>query len=318
MCNREILKVFRGEEVLKTGCSFDAIITSHGIQKRYAAIMKSYRRKSISEIKRDFWLLTDEEEKEIDAFYKRGINEGFYGKNPDYYGHNPDKSRKNTTYNNILYNSTDVPHAQRAREDFFKEFPQVKPEQAEEATFEGIDFEKLSEKFRASKKMLQTRRSFSWIASHYSEILAGKYDDFPEAEQSAKPAPSLPPSVEAANARAARERWYSERRNQAEAKADQALEKARSIPAFAEAEKQLRRLELEEAKAEVYSPEKMGDVKIEKDAWTFERGRALMSAGLTEADLLPVWHCPKCSDTGFLPSGAACDCFDKAQKSEKK
>ncbi|MFR1982839.1 MAG: hypothetical protein ACLS4Z_03200 [Christensenellaceae bacterium] len=37
-----------------------------------------------------------------------------------------------------------------------------------------------------------------------------------------------------------------------------------------------------------------------------------MLAGLTEADLLPVWSCARCSDTGYLSSGAACDCFTKA------
>lgn len=189
----------------------------------------------------------------------------------------------------------------------------MQPKASEAADFEGIDFDKLKEKFRQSKKLLQTRRAWSWVAAHYEKILAGEYDDFPEAEKPERPAASLPPSVEAANARSERERWYSARHNAAEAKAEKAKERARSFPAYLEAEKALKRLEIEHAKAELYEPEKVRDIELEQEAREFERAQALLLAGLTEADLLPVWSCPKCSDTGFLPSGAACDCYEKAR-----
>lgn len=309
MRNRGLLTVFKGEDVKKTGCGFDAVITSHGIQKRYATIMKSYRRKSIEEIKRGFWLLTEEEEREINAFYKSGNNVGYYGKNPDYYGNNTDKTRNNPTYNPIIYNSTDVP---RAREEFFKEFPQVKPKGSEGADFGGIDFDKLKEKFRQSKKLLQTRRAWSWVVAHYEKILAGEYDDYPEAEKPERPAAGLPEAVQAANARSERERWYSARHNAAEAKAEKVRAKMRDFPAYLEAEKALKRLEIERAKAELYEPEKVGEIEREQEAREEERKRALLLAGVTEADLLPVWSCARCSDTGFLPSGAVCDCYEKA------
>ena len=74
----------------------------------------------------------------------------------------------------------------------------------------------------------------------------------------------------------------------------------------------MKRLELEHAKAELYEPEKVKEIELEQDAREFERAQALLLAGLTEADLLPVWSCARCSDTGYLPSGAACDCFTKA------
>ncbi len=309
MRNRGLLTVFKGEDVKKTGCGFDAVITSHGIQKRYATIMKSYRRKSIEEIKRGFWLLTEEEEREINAFYKSGNNGGYYGKNPDYYGNNTDKTRNNPTYNPIIYNSTDVP---RAREEFFKEFPQVKPKGSEGVDFGRIDFDKLKEKFRQSKKLLQTRRAWSWVVAHYEKILAGEYDDYPEAEKPERPAAGLSESVQAANARSERERWYSARHNAAEAKAERVRAKMRDFPAYLEAEKALKRLEIERAKAELYEPEKVGEIEREQEAREEERKRALLLAGVTEADLLPVWNCARCSDTGFLPSGAVCDCYEKA------
>ena len=303
--NRAMIRIYKDSEL--TGHEWDAVITSHGIQKRYAAAMKS-RKKGIEEIKRGFWLLTEEEEAEINAFYKSAKNGSFSEKNPGKSEKNPNKSEKNEIKERKEI-VTDVP---RARAEFFEAFPQVKPRREDEPTFEGIDFDKLKEKFRASKKLLQTRRAWSWVSSHYAEIVAGKYDDYPEAEKPAKPAEELPEAVKAANARAEREQWYARRRAAAEGKADAAREKARRSPAFREAEKALKRLEIEHAKAELYEPEKVKDIELEQDAREFERAQALLLAGLTENDLLPVWHCAKCSDTGFLPSGVACDCYEKA------
>lgn len=57
--NRAMIRIYKDSEL--TGHEWDAVITSHGIQKRYAAAMKS-RKKGIEEIKRGFWLLTQEEE----------------------------------------------------------------------------------------------------------------------------------------------------------------------------------------------------------------------------------------------------------------
>ena len=303
--NRAMIRVYRESEL--TGYEWDAVITSHGIQKRYAEALKS-RKKGIEEIKRGFWLLTEKEEAEIKAFYKSAKNGSFSENNPDKSENNPNKSEKNAIKESKVI-CTDVP---RARGEFFKEFPQVQPKASETADFEGIDFDKLKEKFRQSKKLLQTRRAWSWVTAHYEKILAGEYDDFPEAEKPERPAASVPPSVEAANARSERERWYSARHNAAEAKAEKAKEKARSFPAYLEAEKALKRLEIEHAKAELYEPEKVKDIELEQEAREFERAQALLLAGLTEAELLPVWHCARCSDTGFLLSGAVCDCYEKA------
>lgn len=305
LCNRAMVRIFKKSEL--TSCSADAVITSHGIQKRYAEALKS-RKKGIEEIKRGYWLLTEEEEREIKAFYKSAKNESYSENNPDKSEKNPNKSENNAIKESKVF-STDVP---RARAQFFEIYPQVKPKASEAADFKGIDFEKLSEKFGQSKKLLQTRRAWSWVATHYAEIIAGKYDDYPEATPGQKPASALLEAVQAANARAEREQWYSARRSKAEVRAEKAKEKARSFPAYREAEKALKRLELEHAKAELYEPEKVKKIELEQDAREFERAQALLLAGLTEADLLPVWSCARCSDTGYLPSGAACDCFTKA------
>lgn len=90
---RAMVRIFEKDEL--TVCDLDAVITSHGIQKRYAEAIKS-RKKSISDINRGYWLLTEEEEAEINAFYKSTKNEGFSENNPSFSEKNPDKSEKNS------------------------------------------------------------------------------------------------------------------------------------------------------------------------------------------------------------------------------
>ncbi len=305
--SRAMVRLYRKDEL--TGYDLDAVITSHGIQKRYATAMKSRRKKGVDEIKRGFWLLSEDEEKEINAFYKCGNNGGFSVNNPDKSVHTPDLPEENPTKeskNKIM--STDVP---RAKADFFERFPNL--QNAPGVDDSRIDYVRLLDCFNRSKKFLQTRRVFSWIVEHYDEIIAGKYDDLPEAQPSEKPAPTLPPAVQAANARADRERFYSRRKNKAQAQADRNFEKAMHAPAFMQAEQELKSLDIEEAKAEIYHPEKLPDIQAKQKHFRKQRAKALADLGLTERDLSPKWYCPKCSDTGFLPNGAACDCYNVAQ-----
>lgn len=301
--NRAMVRIFEKDEL--TGYGVDAVITSHGIQKRYATAQKSRRKKSIDEIKRGFWLLSEDEEKEINAFYKSGINGGFSEINPDNSENNPNKSEINPTKESKKEICTDVP---RAKEEFFKRYPLL-TESAQAVDDSGMDYERLAACFDRSKKHLQTRRAFSWVAAHYAEILAGKYEDFPEAEQPAKPAPTLPPAVQAANAKTDREKFYADRKNAVLRAADKVFEKAMKSEAFAEACKELRRLELEKAKAELYEPQKLEELQRKQAHYNELRARGLAEISLTENDLLPQWHCARCSDTGFLPNGKTCNCY---------
>ncbi len=302
--SRAMVRIYRKDEL--TGYDLDAVITSHGIQKRYAAAMKSRRKKGVDEIKRGFWLLTEDEEKEINAFYKCGNNGGFSVNNPDKSVHTPDLSESNPikeSKKKII--CTDVP---RAKADFFDRFPSL--QNAPDVDDSRIDYVRLLACFNRSKKFLQTRRVFSWVVEHYDEIIVGKYDDLPEAQPSEKPAPTLPPAVQAANARADRERFYSRRKNKAQEQADRNFEKAMRAPAFMQAEKELKRLDFEGAKAELYNPDKLPDIQAKQKQLKQQRAKVLATLGLTEQDLLPKWFCSKCSDTGFLPNGTACDCYN--------
>ena len=90
---RAMVRIFEKDEL--TVCDLDAVITSHGIQKRYAEAIKS-RKKSISDINRGYWLLSENEEAEINAFYKSTKNSSFSENNPSFSEKNPDKSEKNS------------------------------------------------------------------------------------------------------------------------------------------------------------------------------------------------------------------------------
>lgn len=308
--NRAMIRIYRKDEL--TGYDLDAVITSHGIQKRYAAAMKSRRKKCVDEIKRGFWLLTEDEEEQINAFYKCGNNGGFSENNHDLSENNHNLSENNPIKESKKEICTNVP---RAKADFFDRFQNV--QYNSDVNDCRIDYARLSDCFNRSKKFLQTRRKFSWIVEHYDEIIAGKYDDLPGADISVKPAPALPPAVQAANERAERENFYARRKNKAQAQAELYTEKAMRNPEFLQAEKQLKQLNIEEAKAALYNPENIPGLQEKRKHYEEQRKKALSDLGLTDSDLSPKWYCLKCSDTGYLPNGKACDCYKVAQSGRR-
>ena len=344
-----MIHVFNQKEEL-TGLDVDAVITSHGIQKRYAAAIKS-RKKGVDEIRRGFWLLSDDEEQEIKAFYKRAENEGFSEKNPDKSEKNPDKSEKNhakeskvkeskdivttnnkDTSNNSTYIGTDelnifqavAKARQEARRDFFAKYTNLKDDPSVDDSH--IDYRKLAERFARSKKHLQDAHSLAWVVRNYTSILEDKYVDYAEkpsgnsAASSASSAPStpkekpLPADVLAANARSERERFYARRREKAQNTAEQFTARIKQTePRFKEITTDLSKMEFALAKAEVFEPSKLPALKKEKGALLAERGELLARLGIKEEQLLPEFYhvCKRCQDTGFLPSGAACKCYKK-------
>ncbi len=117
------------------------------------------------------------------------------------------------------------------------------------------------------------------------------------------------PAVEAINAKAERERHYALLRERAQSVADRYAVKANSNPRFKEISAELSRMEIALAKAEMFEPETLPALLNKKEALLAERKEILKKLGITERQLAPQYKCKKCSDTGFLPSGAACDCY---------
>ena len=121
------------------------------------------------------------------------------------------------------------------------------------------------------------------------------------------------PSVDAANAKAERERYYALLREKAQSVADKFLAKANENARFKEIAKELSKMEIALAKAEVFEPAKLPTLKAEKKALLTERKQILANLGIEEKQLVPQFSCSRCLDTGFLPDGTACNCY----KSEK-
>lgn len=113
----------------------------------------------------------------------------------------------------------------------------------------------------------------------------------------------------AADLRSDREHYYAVLRQKAQEKAESNRRLAESDREFAEADTAIKRGEIELARAEVFSPDRAESLRRELQEWQQKRKRALTRLSLTEASLQPEYRCKKCSDTGFLPDGRACDCY---------
>lgn len=117
------------------------------------------------------------------------------------------------------------------------------------------------------------------------------------------------PMIEAVNAKADRERYYATLREKAQSIADKFIAKANKNGRYKELTTELSKMEIALAKAEVFEPKKLPALSEQKAALLRERRSLLEAMGIEEEQLLPKFTCSKCSDTGFLPSGVACNCY---------
>ena len=119
--------------------------------------------------------------------------------------------------------------------------------------------------------------------------------------------------IEAVNAKSDRERYYAQLREKAQSRADKVVAKANKNGRFKEISTELSKMEFALAKAEVFEPKNLPILTQEKANLLRERRSILEGLGLSEADLQPQYSCKKCSDTGFLPSGVACNCYKNGE-----
>ena len=115
----------------------------------------------------------------------------------------------------------------------------------------------------------------------------------------------------AADKRGEREHYYAVLRQKAISKAEAAQKKAANSESFREADAAIKKGEIALAKAEVFAPETLPKLSKQLENAHAMRKHALAEIGLNETDLLPAFSCTKCSDTGFLPDGRMCDCYNK-------
>lgn len=190
-------------------------------------------------------------------------------------------------------------------DEFFKLYPRYVKDRAKMRV--DVDYKRLIEEFGKSK-YLRSLYTVKQINEAYPLILNGDYRD----KEKENPFAGV-------EAKAARERWYAERKAKAENDANKVLERFLQNEEFKRIHKRLGALPCEIGKAE-YQAEN-GDAKAQKQLvkLTQEQNRLTMQYrgiielnGMTEEDLLPKWHCRKCSDTGYLTDGRMCDCYEVA------
>ena len=308
-CSVEKVKLvlaFMQERTLLRAFTLDknTVFTSHGIQMRYCEAMKG-RKKRIAEIKGDYWLLSEEDERNVESFYKTAQNlknENKSEKISDKSEKISDKSEKITQQNRTKQNIYIPPLSPNGgreewKDRFFSDYPKLKA--IERLAPFVLDYEGLYQHFQRSE-FLRTRFSAKWVMDHYPDIIAGFHDEKPSAEEQAR----------------ARAEWYRQRRERAEEIAD--VNRAKAEERCGDIIREIKRLEIAISKAEARGEEDsmMGEAK----ALLNERDRlekALAVIGLTESDLRPRYRCRKCSDTGYLPNGKPCDCYEKL-KGEKE
>ena len=170
--------------------------------------------------------------------------------------------------------------------EFFKAYPKLKPVRTDDSF---VDYSALLKAFENSE-CLRTRYSMRWVLENYDAVIRG---DFADAE-----------SVE--GARAARESWYAERRAAAEERAHKALQQALKDKAYAAADGWVRQLA---PRIAFEKDEKLAEaMQAQLDDAERAKAERLKELGL---DIQVHYHCTKCSDTGFLPNGRPCDCYNK-------
>lgn len=271
------------------------VLTSHGIQARFQKMAKETKRTYI--FRKDIWVLS---EAETLGFIFHTLEKNNSGIKADNSGINPLNSgimrQKKSKVNNIPPLSPNGGR-EEGKERFFSAYPKLKG--IAKLDDSGIDYDALYQHFQKSE-FLRSRFSAKWVIENYADIIAGVHDDKANEEEQAR----------------ARDEWYRQRRERAEEIAD--VNRAKAEERCGDIIREIKRLEIAISKAEARGEEDsmMGEAK----ALLNERDRlekALAVIGLTESDLRPRYRCRKCSDTGFLPNGKPCDCYEKL-KGEKE
>ena len=271
------------------------VLTSHGIQARFQKMAKETKRTYI--FRKDIWVLS---EAETLGFIFHTLEKNNSGIKADNSGINPLNSgimrQKKSKVNNIPPLSPKG-GVEEGKERFFSAYPKLKA--IDRLAQFVVDYDALYQHFQKSE-FLRSRFSAKWVIENYADIIAGVHDDKASAEEQARE----------------RAEWYRQRRERAEEIADVNLAKAEER--CGDIIREIKRLEIAISKAEARGEEDsmMGEAK----ALLNERDRlekALAVIGLTESDLRPRYRCRKCSDTGYLPNGKPCDCYEKLKREKE-
>lgn len=120
---------------------------------------------------------------------------------------------------------------------------------------------------------------------------------------------TLPQSVQEANARAERERFYALRRQEAQARLDRFL---LTVPDVVQLDRVIAVNDIKVAKEELGKVQSNA-ARIKAANLRRDRAVLLERYGVREEQFDVKYHCicKKCSDTGACANGAACDCYQR-------
>lgn len=213
------------------------------------------------------------------------------------------ETRLSSRLRSSSYTPLFVPPQGEKQNDFETVFFDKYPKYAKyKGKTEGIDFEKLLAEFEKSE-YLRSLYTFKQVEDIYPVIIRGVYRD-------------KTTEIDDVNARVDRERWYSQRREKAIREAEKINETFLKDETFKSVTKRLNAMIPEMARAEISNKAKYEQLMREQDRLKGQRIAILSENGMTEEDLHPKWHCKKCSDTGYLPNGKMCDCYEKENEND--
>lgn len=272
------------------------VITSCGIQRRWLYAKEKARAKGFTTNK--FWLLNSQ------GLDNCNENQNKCSNNLNNCDNNLNNCDNNLPYISEVNESEITPDplqgggCQNWKDRFFETFPVFERKNYKD---DGVNYEVLYQEFKKSST-LQKMWSFPKVVKLYPQIANGDFRDRETEQQRI---------IQSINDKGEHERYYSSLRNKAQTIADKNLDKARLDPRFKNVEKELAVLEISLAKSELYNPSKFTALEEKKSNLLNEKISILSKLGLKEEDLKPKWQCVYCSDTGWLPNGKACNCYQK-------
>lgn len=152
------------------------------------------------------------------------------------------------------------------------------------------------------------------ILSDWKQQNIFKVEDIPEASPTnllIENRKEVDKRTKALDDKADRERYYADRRRSAQAKADKYIKKAETNPEYVRVSSELSSGNIELARAKVFEPNNVSVINERISRLRNRQREILSSMGMTEEMLIPQYQCKKCNDTGFLPDGKACECYNK-------
>lgn len=278
------------------------VITSQGIQRRWLYAKKKDRARGFSTAK--YWLLGEISNEPLQGRPRKKSDS--CNNNADNCSNNADNCDNNSPYKKRQENIPPLSPKggsggewEEARARFFSAYPKLKG--LARLDDSKIDYNLLYKRF-AESEFLRTRYVAMWVYRNYEAITQGTWRDEESAEEQTH----------------RRTEWYRKRRERAEDIAEYWQKKAETIPGYCDLMKQKKTLEIASAKAAAEgTSEKVQEAERALGQTVIKIHNLLKQNGIKKADLSPKFKCAKCDDTGFLPDGRACDCYEKEKENVK-